>query len=406
MRNLWVTELRVVGSGWRWAITVGLSVRRRGGLQYPWQVIILRLMAGAQVDTASATAIRRALVRWYDRHRRRLPWRRANPDPYLVLVSETMLQQTQVATVIDYYRRFIEAFPTVGALADADERQVLRLWQGLGYYRRARHLHQAAKQIVAEFRGRVPADAATLLCLPGVGRYTAGAVASIAFDRPEPVLDGNVSRVLSRWFAIRTPIDEPATNRLLWDLARRVVPRSRPGRFNQAMMELGALICTARRPRCHQCPVASRCRVGMTDEAELLPARAKKRAPRPVTHHVLAIRRRGRYIFEKRDGDGLWSHMWQLPTAEGLGTRPGPKGVASWLLRHRGLDAMPPARVGQFTHKTTHRTIGFVLWQVDSPRGRLPADAVWRRLDRVDDLPLANPQRHALSLLGERHEGT
>lgn len=356
---------------------------------------MLRLMAGP----VCAIPIRRALVRWYDRYHRRLPWRRAKADPYLVLVSEIMLQQTQVATVIGYFNRFIEAFPTVDALAAADERHVLRLWQGLGYYRRALNLHRAARTIMTDFRGRVPEERSLLLTLPGVGPYTAGAVASIAFEAPEPVLDGNVGRVLSRWFNIRSPIDEPKTNRLLWDLAGGLVPRSRPGRFNQAMMELGALVCTPRRPRCKSCPVSKWCHARIVGEAESLPTRAERRAPLTVSHHVVAVRRRGRYIFERRGNDGLWSGMWQLPTAEGLGPRPGPKRVRSWLLRHRGLDADRLARIAKFTQRTTHRTIGFVLWQVSTHRGRLTAEAVWRRLDQVQDLPIANPQRRALALL-------
>ena len=356
-------------------------------------------MTRPRVDAAAAGSIRRALNRWYDRHRRQLPWRRAKPDPYRVLVSETMLQQTQVATVVGYFDRFVKEFPSVATLAAADERQVLRLWQGLGYYRRARHLHQAARRIVADFDGRIPSEPATLLSLPGVGRYTAGAVASIAFGRQEPVLDGNVSRVLARWFAVRSPIDEPATIRILWDLARSLVPHTKPGRFNEAVMELGALICTAKGPRCNVCPVSTWCRARIAGQASMLPARTSRASPRRVTHHVVAIRKRGRYVFEQRGGKGLWSHMWQLPTAEGLGDRPGPKAVGSWLMQQRGLIASRPAALGRFTHKTTHRTIGFVLWQVLARRGRLPGQAVWRGLDQVDDLPLANPQRHALSIL-------
>ncbi|MEZ6191711.1 MAG: A/G-specific adenine glycosylase [Phycisphaerales bacterium] len=203
--------------------------------------------------------VRQRLLKWYDAHRRHLPWRAdksETPNPYHVLVSEAMLQQTQVATVIPYFNRFIEALPTVDDLAAADEQAVLRLWQGLGYYRRARNLHAAAKAIQQEHGGKVPDTIEALLKLPGVGRYTAGAIASIAYGRPAPILDGNVARVLARLFLIEQPVDAPKTRNTLWQLAEQLVPDKRAGDFNQAVMELGALVCTKVNPSCEACPLS------------------------------------------------------------------------------------------------------------------------------------------------------
>ncbi|MEX0744483.1 MAG: A/G-specific adenine glycosylase, partial [Phycisphaeraceae bacterium] len=268
--------------------------------------------------------LRRALRRWYVANHRALPWRTppnggaVPPDPYHVLVSEAMLQQTQVATVVAYFERFIAAFPTVEALATADEQQVLRHWQGLGYYRRARHLHAAARRIAADHAGRVPDTVDALLALPGVGRYTAGAVASIAFDRRAPILDGNVARVLARWFAVDELIDQPAGRATLWRLAERVLPQRSVGDFNQALMELGALVCTPSAPKCDTCPVASLCDAKRAERVAELPRRSPRKVPRAVRHVVAAVERDGRYLFEQRPGDGLWSNMWQLPTHESL----------------------------------------------------------------------------------------
>ena len=202
------------------------------------------------------------LLRWYDGNRRDLPWRAAEGkalDPYHVLLSETMLQQTQVATVIPYFHRFLQRFPTLRSLADADEQEVLRLWQGLGYYSRARNLQKAAQVICRDFEGTLPCTATALLSLPGVGPYTAGAIASIAFGQRAPILDGNVQRVLCRLDCIRTDPRDPPTRQHLWDRAEQILPDRRLGDFNSALMELGATICTPRNPQCLLCPVRSHC---------------------------------------------------------------------------------------------------------------------------------------------------
>ena len=348
-------------------------------------------------------AIRRRLLGWYDKHQRRLPWRARDgqaADPYHVLVSEAMLQQTQVATVIDYFNRFIAAFPTLKSLAEADEQRVLTLWQGLGYYRRARNLHAAARMIVDEHEGRVPAEVDALLKLPGVGRYTAGAISSIAHNRHAPILDGNVARVLSRLYGIDRPVDAPKTRDELWRLANELVSPSRPGDFNQALMELGALVCTKAKPACETCPLVKTCQAYQTGRTLELPVPAKRKAPTRVDHHIIAIHRRGRWLFEQREPGGLWSNMWQLPTCESWPAKVAPTAIEAWIEERFGLTIAPPHCCHRFTHQTTHRTIHFHLWRAKVTTGRLkPRRGQWRTADDLADLPLANPQRKAVGWL-------
>jgi A/G-specific adenine glycosylase len=333
-----------------------------------------------------------------------MPWRaRAprRPNAYHVLVSELMLQQTQVATVDAYFRRFVRRFPTVGALAKAPEQDVLRLWQGLGYYRRARYLHAAARQIVGQFGGRVPDSVEELRGLPGVGRYTAGAVASIAFGHRAAAVDGNVARVLARWFAIRRAIDQPAARAQLWELAETTLPARRAGDFNQALMDLGATVCLPRRPRCDVCPMVALCRAKVLGQAEELPLRQVRRAPRAVEQQVLAVMRRGRVMLSRRDDRGMWAGMWHVPAAEQLPAGASAETVAAWAKEELGLPVAMPHRLGGFTHITTHRRIRVVVWQAQARGARRRGDQwQWRSPADVDDLPLSNLARRAMAMLG------
>ncbi len=347
--------------------------------------------------------VRQRLLKWYDAHHRRLPWRAepgVAPKPYRVLVSEAMLQQTQVATVVPYFGRFMDALPTVRDLAGADEQAVLRLWQGLGYYRRARSLHAAAKVIVCDHGGVIPDNVADLLKLPGVGRYSAGAIASIAYGTRAPILDGNVARVLARLTLIEQPIDAPDTRKTLWRLAEELVPASRPGDFNQALMELGALICTKANPTCDACPLSGQCQARVVDRVASVPVPAKRKAPTLVHHHVIVMERAGRFLFEQRPATGLWANMWQLPTAEDLPAKANTSELSAWAADRSGLVLSDTQHVVAFTHQTTHRTIRFNVWHGLVTSGRLRRGAGrWRRLDQLNDLPLANPQRKAVAVL-------
>ncbi len=269
-------------------------------------------MRDVHVSADRKTAVRRGLLGWFDRNARDLPWRRTR-SPYRIWLSEILLQQTRVETVLPYYRRFVRALPSVRRLAAASEDEVLVLWDGLGYYRRARNLHQAAKVIVAERGGRLPRTADDWQRLPGVGRYTAGAIASIAFGQRVAAVDGNGLRVLARLLAERQPIDQRSTVEVLWSIAAELVPQDRAGDFNQALMELGARVCVPRRPRCGECPLRRACqarRKGCQDE---LPRRgARRRVPH---HRIVAavIGSRGRYLLGRRPTGGLLGGLWEFP---------------------------------------------------------------------------------------------
>lgn len=348
------------------------------------------------LPSATKRAFRRRLLRWYDRNGRELPWRvrQGHPDPYHTFVSEAMLQQTQAATVVPYFERFIAQFPTIKSLANAEEQEILRAWQGLGYYRRARNLHQAARTIMAELGGVIPQDVTALQNLPGIGQYTAGAIASIAYDIKAPILDGNVARVFSRVFAIEQSIDDPATRARLWGLAGQLVDGTRPGDFNQSIMDLGAMVCTAKSASCLLCPLAAMCEAHSRGMVAELPVRTSKKKPLPVTHHVLAIHRRGRFLFERRPDNGLWAGMWQMPTMECDGPDDG-SGLNDWAKTRLGLSIVEKKVVHTFTHQTTHRTVRFIVYLVAWPRGRKHEASQWRSLDDLDDLPLSVPQQKA-----------
>ncbi|MFN0149149.1 MAG: A/G-specific adenine glycosylase [bacterium] len=260
--------------------------------------------------------IRAAVLRWFAAHKRALPWR-DNPEPYRVWISEIMLQQTTVEAVRPRYEGFLARFPDVAALARAGEDEVLAAWSGLGYYQRARNLRAAAVELVRESGGELPSDALSLAKLPGVGRYTAGAIASIAFGEPEAILDGNVIRLLSRLFRVEGDPRQRETREELWRLAAALVPASDPSSFNQGLMELGALVCRPREARCGECPLARECGARAANAVDRYPVRA----PRPATRAVhvaaaLAYDRSRRVLLVRRDAAGAMRGLWELPSAE------------------------------------------------------------------------------------------
>ncbi len=241
-----------------------------------------------------------------------MPWRETRA-PYRILVSEIMLQQTQVQTVIPYYHRFVKTFPSFKALARAPLNRVLKRWEGLGYYSRARNLHALAKQVMRKHHGKLPRTYQEILRFPGIGRYTAGAVLSIAYDQPYPVLDGNVQRVLTRYFLIQNNIKELATQKKLWDLAARLVPQKNAGDYNQALMELGAMICTARAPACVQCPLRPGCQAFQTGLQEQLPVKDKAKTV-PLYQIGAGIIWKGNHILiGQRPLKGLLGGLWEFP---------------------------------------------------------------------------------------------
>jgi A/G-specific adenine glycosylase len=255
------------------------------------------------------------LLRWAARNLRDLPWRAEPRDPYRVWVSEIMLQQTQASTVIPYFLRFTERFPTMRALAQAPLDDVLKLWEGLGYYARARNLHRAAQKVMAEFSGKLPDTVEELGKLPGIGAYTAGAIASLAFGRDAPVVDGNVKRVLCRVYAIRGDTRRPKLQKQLWTLAKMNLPKGKAGRWNEAMMELGAMVCAPRSPGCNECPLGQVCRARALGIQDRLPERAaKKRIPHyDVTAAVIRTLRGRRILIAQRPLGGMLGGLWEFP---------------------------------------------------------------------------------------------
>ena len=254
----------------------------------------------------------RKLLGWFAKHKRLLPWR-LDGNPYRIFVVEVMLQQTQIKTVIPYYERWLRAFPDVKALAEAPLDQVLKLWEGLGYYSRARNLHKAAQTIVERFGGKIPSGLESLQSLPGIGRYTAGAIASIAFQKPVPLVDGNVSRVLSRVFNLKKDITKPETQKLLYDIAETLVPEKSPGDFNQALMELGSLVCIPEVPKCSICPVQTLCLAYQEGDPSKLPIKSKGFRVKEIDMVVGMLTKNGKLLVRRRPERGIWGGLWEIP---------------------------------------------------------------------------------------------
>ncbi|HZW02849.1 MAG TPA: A/G-specific adenine glycosylase [Anaerolineaceae bacterium] len=300
-----------------------------------------------------ATSIARRLLDWYAGAARKLPWR-GHPDPYAVWVSEIMLQQTRVETVIPYFERWMQRFPSVAALAAAGEQQVLQAWEGLGYYSRARNLHRAAQQVVAEHGGQLPQTRRELESLPGIGRYTAGAIASIAFGQDEPALDGNIRRVFARLYDVETPARAPEGERLLWSLVAQNLPAGLAGDFNQAVMDLGATICTPRAPACGVCPVAAHCLARERGTQELRPVLPARKAVPHLTVTAAVIERGGELLLARRPAEGLLGGLWEFP-----GGKLEPGETLEQCLRREiqeelGVDVQVGSPFGVYEHAYTH----------------------------------------------------
>lgn len=339
--------------------------------------------------TTRDEAIVAQLGAWFDAGARDLPWRR-DRRPYAVWLSEVMLQQTRVETVIPYFHRFLERFPDVEALASAPIDDVLHLWSGLGYYRRARQLHAAAREVATRYGGELPAEAEALRTLPGVGAYTAGAVASIAYGKRAALVDGNVARVFARLDAVEEPLGGAATQKKLWATAQRMVPEDRPGRFNEALMELGATVCTPRDPRCGECPIASLCAAKAAGRERALPVTAPKKAV-PIVEVVAAVIRDGKsgaLLFARRREGGLFGGLWEPPMVEALSLD-----EARPALSALGL-TLGPARLreaGRVTHVLTHRRMEVLVAAAPRSAATAAAEALAAPYERAAWLDPSDP---------------
>ena len=340
--------------------------------------------------------IRRSLLRWYEKNRRDLPWRHTS-DPYAIWIAETMLQQTQVKTVLKYYRRFLAALPNLESLDCARKDKVLALWSGLGYYRRAENLKAAARILASQYVGKLPSDYDDLLGLPGVGSYTAGALMSIAFKQRYPALDGNAKRVISRLMNLRR-------ESRISETAGQIVPRTQPGDFNQALMDLGSDLCHPKNPNCSQCPL-SKCCLARTLGRSLSPQRPKLHTPTNLEWPMIIIHKDGRILLHRRSQDGLLRGLWELPG----GQRREKENVMATLIRHlRSLDRNTHGilKIGEVRHSMTRYKIRspiFLCSQFKSPRSR---DSSWRWVPTasLERFPLSSLSLKAVRLFSEHSE--
>jgi A/G-specific adenine glycosylase len=343
------------------------------------------------------------ILSWYARAKRDLPWRNTR-NPYFIWVSEVMLQQTQVDTVIPYYHRFLKQFPTIETLAKASLQEVLKAWENMGYYARARHLHAAAREIVERRGGKIPKTCDELIGLPGIGTYTASAILSFAFDMKFPTVDGNAQRVLCRLYAIQKPIDLSNTQSEIHALAAKMIPSEDPASFNHGIMELGATICRPRNPLCHTCPVGDLCIAFQKGLQEAIPIR-RERKPLPHKDMTAAVVRdkRGRLLIVQRPDQGLLGGLWKFP-----GGARGPDETLQQGLRRRVRDELGiRIKVGEaltsVDHAYTHFRITLHAFQCARRNGKpraIGCDKVqWVRTERLDDFPFSRADRKVIEAL-------
>jgi A/G-specific adenine glycosylase len=339
--------------------------------------------------------LRRNLLNWFRKTARPLPWRESR-DPYAIWISEVMLQQTQVKTVIAYFERFLTSYPSLAALSQANEQDVLKLWEGLGYYRRARDLLRSARRLSDNGHATIPDDPEAVGALPGFGRYTTNAVLSQAYDRRLPILEANSVRVLCRLFGIAAnPKDTPVRNRL-WELAEAILPRTSVGDFNQALMELGALVCTPTQPHCDECPIKRYCQAFATNRQETIPWRNKAVKTTTVEEVAVVVQKNDRLLLVQRPDNGRWAKMWEFPHHE-LELLESHEAGAQRLLRELGLKGKSAEEIATIRHTITRFSITMTCILVRHQNGQVNAAKYhatdWVRLDELASYPLSVPQR-------------
>ncbi len=348
------------------------------------------------------------LLNWYHLNKRTLPWR-GSEDPYAVWVSEIMLQQTRVETVIPYFEKWMRQFPTIRALAKASEQDVLHAWEGLGYYGRARNLHKAAKIVASEFNGVLPRDLDKLRNLPGIGRYTLGAIASIAFDMNVPALDGNIKRVYSRIFDISKPVDAPKGETLLWEMAGKCLPKKEAGDYNQALMDLGATICIPSNPRCLICPLMKMCQARENGTQNQRPVKTSKKDVPHYIHAAGVIVSRGRVLLAKRPSKGLLGGMWEFPNGrvsgnplEGLAQAL--KTVYNLRLRTKRNSVQKTKALGVVQHGYSHFKVAVYAFACELASDAKAENLKWISLKKLDQYPMGRIDRQIASILQEQND--
>jgi len=361
----------------------------------------------ADRDPRWLALVQERLTDWYREARRELPWR-ADRDPYRILVSELMLVQTTVTAVIPYFEKFLRRFPDVRALAAAEESEVVKAWEGLGYYRRARQLHAAARTIVHEHGGKIPDDPAAVRALPGVGRYIAGAILSFAFDRPEPIVEANSQRVLARLLAIKEDLKNASIRERIWRAAELLVPTPGAGTFNQALMELGALVCTPRQPGCLVCPASSLCKARQLGLQDSLPVMTAKPPPLAVTEACAIVVSASRVLIVQRGRGGLWEQFWEFPTIHLEGVDPAgrsfgaPVDLADGIERLTGISVQPGPSLKTLTYSVTNHRVKLIA-HVARARAGTPkpghglVDARWVEPESLGDFTFSSAGRRLIA---------
>lgn len=378
-----------------------ITERRRGGcvLRDFLSLLLLRLL-----DMNSRFSSK--LLAWYRDNQRTLPWR-GHPSPYAVWVSEIMLQQTRVETVIPYFEKWMRLFPTVAALAEASEHEVLNAWEGLGYYSRAHNLHKAAKIVVEQYNGKIPRDLGELRKLPGIGRYTLGAIASIAFGMDVSALDGNIKRVYARIFDVREPVDSPAGEKILWELADRHVPKGQAGDYNQALMDLGALICVPKNPRCLICPVMKLCQARQNGTQDQRPV---KRPKKDLPHYVHAagvivkqVANLPYVLLARRPSKGLLGGMWEFPNGRVDGDPA--QGLANALKTGYNLRLRVKRRpqnqeeLGCVLHGYSHFSVAVHVFRCELAAAPHGTNLKWISLKELNDYPMGKIDRQIAGMI-------
>ena len=391
-------------------------------------------------DAKWKSTLRRKLLKWFDENQRDLPWRK-NKTPYRIWVSEIMLQQTQVATVVDYYKRFIKRFPTVKKLAAAKEAEVLKLWEGLGYYRRARQLHAAAKLVVDQHGGKFPTDFDSVLALPGIGRYTAGAIVSISLDQQQPILEGNTIRLFARLMEMKSDPRTTSNQKALWEFSESILPRKRCGDFNQSLMELGSEICHPKRPQCLICPIRDLCPTAIKGLQESIPVATKKIKYQELNEAVVVVKRGNKFLVRQCGADERWAGLWDFPRFEIGRSAPGglptdksknisksnaktrlkrvdwtdnsdgsnkPDGlnlaIAKTLKHQTGLAVSLVKTPKQLKHAVTKYRITLDCYVADKATGRLKRNSnlKWMTIEQVQAAPMSGTGRKIASWINEK----
>ena len=364
-------------------------------------------VAGITSPVRGSVSSFQALVSaWFSVHQRDLPWRKTR-DAYRVWISEIMLQQTQVATVKAYFRRFISEFPTVHELAAAEEEKVLRLWEGLGYYRRARQLHAASKEIVERFEGEFPQQLDEIQSLPGIGRYTAGAIASIAYGLKTPILEANTQRVYARLIGWDDELTTAASQKRLWEFAEEILPDNDVGAFNQALMEIGSLVCTPKLPDCQNCPVSDHCEAFHQQRQDEIPRPKKKIEFIPITEVALVVRRKNEVLLRQCGQDERWAGLWDFPRFSADQNKPLDQ-IEDDLKQAIGVEATLGEHLTTIKHGVTKYRITLLCHAMSFRKGRLrpqtgpdgqPRVWQWREVSHLSDLPLSTTGRKLAKLI-------